>query len=72
MTRKIVKTDAEWRQQLSPDQYAVLRQQATERPFSGKYVHAKADGVLCLRRLRARALLIRNQVQFVLRLAQLF
>ena len=45
MTDKIVKTDAEWRQQLSPDQYAVLRQQATERPFSGKYVNAKSDGV---------------------------
>ena len=45
MSDKIVKTDAEWRQQLSPDQYAVLRQSATERPFTGAYVNTKADGV---------------------------
>ena len=43
-TRKVVKTDAEWRAQLTPEQYAVTRQQATERPFTGKYVHNKADG----------------------------
>ena len=45
MTHKITKSDADWRQQLSPDQYAVLRQSATERPFTGEYVHAKTDGV---------------------------
>jgi len=43
-TEKIVKTDAEWRQQLTPMQYAVTRQQATERPFTGEYVRNKADG----------------------------
>jgi len=47
MTEKIVKTDAEWRQQLTPEQYAVTRQAATERPFTGKYVHNKADGTYC-------------------------
>ncbi len=41
---KIAKTDAEWRQQLTPQQFAVTRQQATERPFTGEYVHNKADG----------------------------
>jgi peptide-methionine (R)-S-oxide reductase len=41
---KITKTDEEWRQQLSPDQYAVLRQHATERPFTGEYVHNKEAG----------------------------
>jgi peptide-methionine (R)-S-oxide reductase len=41
---KIVKTDDEWRQQLTPTQYAVTRQAATERPFTGEYVHNKADG----------------------------
>ncbi len=45
MNTKITKSEAEWRHQLSPEQYAVLRQQATERPFSGKYVNSKAAGV---------------------------
>ena len=38
------KTDEQWREQLSPDSYEVLRHAATERPFSGKYVHTKDDG----------------------------
>jgi peptide-methionine (R)-S-oxide reductase len=44
MTEKIEKPDHEWREQLSPQQYAVLRQAATERPFSGEYVRNKANG----------------------------
>jgi peptide-methionine (R)-S-oxide reductase len=43
-TQKIDKTDAEWREELTPEQYAVTRQRATERPFTGKYLHNKADG----------------------------
>jgi len=45
MPNKIDKTDAEWREQLSPEQYEVLRRQATERPFTGKYVNTKDDGM---------------------------
>jgi len=37
-------TDEQWRAKLSPEQYEVLRHQATERPFTGKYVDVKADG----------------------------
>ena len=37
-------TDEQWREKLSPDSYEVLRHAATERPFSGKYVHTKDDG----------------------------
>jgi peptide-methionine (R)-S-oxide reductase len=44
-TQKIQKSDAEWRAELTPEQYAVLRQKGTERPFTGEYVHEKQPGV---------------------------
>jgi peptide-methionine (R)-S-oxide reductase len=48
MTEKITKSDAEWRAQLTPTQYAVLRQHGTERPFTGEYVNTKTPGTyLC-------------------------
>lgn len=48
MTEKINKTDAEWRSELTPEQYAVLRQHGTERPFTGEYVNSKTPGTyLC-------------------------
>jgi peptide-methionine (R)-S-oxide reductase len=43
-TQKIDKSDDEWRKELTPEQYAVTRKQATERPFTGKYLYNKADG----------------------------
>jgi len=42
---KVRKTDAEWRAELSPEQYEVLRHGATEAPFTGEYDHVFADGV---------------------------
>ena len=44
MSPEMARTDEEWREQLSPEQYEVLRRKGTERPFTGKYVHAKDDG----------------------------
>ncbi len=44
MTDRVTKSEAEWREELTPQQYAVLRQAATERPFTGEYVHNKAEG----------------------------
>jgi peptide-methionine (R)-S-oxide reductase len=41
---KVVKTDEEWRRELTPEQYDVLRRQGTERAFSGPYWDAKEDG----------------------------
>ncbi len=45
MTEKVEKTDAEWRESLSPEQYEVLRRKATERAFTGSYVDTKEPGV---------------------------
>jgi peptide-methionine (R)-S-oxide reductase len=42
---KVQKTDAEWREELAPEQYEVLRRQGTERPFTGKYWNVKEDGM---------------------------
>ncbi|GAC1468976.1 MAG: peptide-methionine (R)-S-oxide reductase MsrB [Chloroflexota bacterium] len=44
MDTKVEKTDQEWRETLTPEQYSILRAKGTERPFTGKYVHAKDDG----------------------------
>ena len=45
MNDEIVKTDAEWREELTPEQYEVLRRKGTEAPFTGKYVNNHDDGM---------------------------
>ncbi len=45
MTDKIVKSDAEWQEVLTPEQYRVMRKKGTERAFTGKYYAHKEDGV---------------------------
>jgi peptide-methionine (R)-S-oxide reductase len=42
---KIIKTEEQWREELEPAAYEVLRHAATERPFTGRYVDEKGDGV---------------------------
>lgn len=43
--KKVVKSETEWRKQLTPMQYAVTRQAATERAGTGQYTHHKAHGI---------------------------
>lgn len=44
-TADIPETEEEWRERLSDDAYRVLREQGTEAPFTGDYVHVDDDGV---------------------------
>lgn len=47
-TDKIQKTEEEWRRELTPEQYHILREKGTERPFAGKYADSHAKGTfLC-------------------------
>src|SRR6266508_6826185 len=45
MSPKVVRTEQEWREELTPEQYDVLRRQGTEPPFTGRYVYSKDRGV---------------------------
>jgi peptide-methionine (R)-S-oxide reductase len=43
--KKIEKSDAEWRAELTPEQYHIMREKGTERPFTGALVNNHADGL---------------------------
>ena len=45
MTSKVTKTEEQWRTELTPEQFKVLRQKGTEAPFTGEYDHTFEDGV---------------------------
>ena len=65
------KTDAQWREELTPEQYEVLRNGATERAFTGALLGQPRGRHLPLRGLRRGAVLVRHEVRLRHRLAEL-
>ena len=45
----VTKTDEQWREELAPDEYSVLRAAGTERPFTGEYTDTTTEGVYACR-----------------------
>jgi peptide-methionine (R)-S-oxide reductase len=62
MTFPVQKTDEQWRQELTPEEYAVLRQAGTERPWTGEYNDTKTEGVYACRACGAE--LFRSDTKF--------
>jgi peptide-methionine (R)-S-oxide reductase len=62
MTYEVQKSDDEWREQLSRDEYAVLRKAGTERAFTGEYTDTKTVGVYRCRACQAE--LFRSETKF--------
>jgi peptide-methionine (R)-S-oxide reductase len=62
MSETVQKTEAEWRNELDPEEFAVLRKGGTERPWAGKYVETKTAGVYRCRACGAE--LFRSDTKF--------
>jgi len=62
MAYQVEKSDAEWREQLSKDEYAVLRKAGTERAFTGEYTDTKTVGVYRCRACQAE--LFKSETKF--------
>ncbi|WP_433893312.1 peptide-methionine (R)-S-oxide reductase MsrB [Streptomyces sp. CA-111067] len=62
MSYEVSKTDEQWREELSPQEYAVLRKAGTERPFVGEYTDTTTSGVYSCRACGAE--LFRSDTKF--------
>jgi peptide-methionine (R)-S-oxide reductase len=62
MTYQVEKSDDEWREQLTKDEFAVLRKAGTERPFAGEYTDTKTVGVYRCRACQAE--LFKSETKF--------
>ena len=62
MTQQVQKTEQEWRETLTPQEYAVLREASTERPFTGEYTDTKTVGVYRCRACHAE--LFKSETKF--------
>jgi peptide-methionine (R)-S-oxide reductase len=62
MTYQVEKSDAEWREELTPEEFKVLRQAGTEAPFVGEYTDTKTVGVYRCRACNAE--LFRSETKF--------
>lgn len=45
MVKRVEKSDAEWQQELTPEQYRIMREKGTEHPFTGEYVDNHEEGM---------------------------
>ena len=62
MSEKVVKSDEQWRAELSPEEYRVLREAGTEAPFIGEYTDTETNGVYACRACGAE--LFRSDAKF--------
>jgi len=62
MSYEVTKTDEQWRDELSPEEYQVLRQAGTERPGTGELLHENREGVFRCRACSAE--LFRSDTKF--------